>query len=231
VEVNEALGKWAASQAAAYQQLAEDLQSQPDMAIGDDGVPERLGSRQTLVYQILARATDDGLPTSQVAAEMQYEVPNTYLTLQSLARSGLVELIPGSKPQRWRLHPKQRGSAGPYLLAAQQVRHGEWATYGDLSIAIRGDDQGARAVGRAAATLPDFPNPHRILKAGGSIPSDWHSDDGGGPEECRRRLEEEGVMFDEGGRALAQHRVGWEEIRSRLRRAGVAVPPGPGPDA
>lgn len=227
MDTPEAFAKWAASQAAAYQQLAEDLQAQPTLGPIDEGVPEGLGSRQKLVFGILSKAPDDGIPTSQIAADMHYEVPNTYLTLQSLARSGYVEMVPGSKPQRWRLHPRHRGSAGPYLLAAQQVRSGEWATYGDLSIAVRGDDQGARAVGRAAATLPDFPNPHRILKAGGSIPSDWHSDDGGGAEECRRRLEEEGVTFDDGGHALGQHRVGWEEIRSRLRRAGVAVPAGP----
>ena len=155
-------------------------------------MPEGLGSRQAFVYRILAGASDEGLPTSQIAAAMDYEVPNTYLTLQSLARAGVVELIAGLKPQRWRLHPKQRGSAGPYLLAAYQVRSGEWATYGDLSIAIRGDDKGTRAVGRAAATLPDFPNPHRILKAGGVIPEDWHGDEGQDAEDCRRLLMNEG---------------------------------------
>ncbi len=191
----------------------------------DDGAPRGLGSRQELVYKILLAATDDGMPTSAIAAAMQYEVPNTYLTLQSLVRLGIAELIPGSKPQRWRLHPRQRGTAGPYLLAGQQVRSGEWATYGDLSIAVRGGDKGARAVGRAAATLPDFPNPHRILKSGGRIPPDWHDDEGNGPSECQRRLTAEGVTFTPDGRASAAHRVAWEEIRDRLRRAGVAVPP------
>lgn len=226
LDTREALARWATGQAATYQQLTQDLQLSAALPASEDGVPDGLGSRQAIVYRILAGAPDEGLPTSQIAAEMDYEVPNTYLTLQSLTRAGVVELVPGSKPQRWRLHAKQRGSAGPYLLAAQQVRGGEWATYGDLSIAVRGDDKGARAVGRAAAMLPAFPHPHRILKAGGIIPDDWHDDTGGGPEECRNRLVEEGVEFTSEGRAGPAHRVDWEELRSRLRRAGVNVPTG-----
>lgn len=224
---NEALAKFMTRLATAAQELAEELQSGGGTMAPEDeaGSPPNLGSRQEKVYRILVSADDEGLPTRAIAAEMKYEVPNTYLTLQSLGRLGLAELVPGSKPQRWRLHPRQRGTAGPYLLAAQQVRAGEWTTYGDLSIALRGDDKGARAVGRAAATLPDFPNPHRILKAGGVIPAEWHDDHGAGPEECQRRLSHEGISFDAQGRAEPGKRVSWEDVRERLRRAGVAVPP------
>ena len=171
MDLNDALARWATAQAAVFQQLAEDLEASSELDLGEEGVPEGLGSRQKLVYGILSQATDDGLPTSQIAFKMKYEVPNTYLTLQSLARSGLAELVAGSKPQRWRLSPKVRGSAGPYILAAQRVLAGEWATYGDLSIAVRGDDQGARAVGRAAATLPDFPKSPPHPQSGWGHPS------------------------------------------------------------
>jgi hypothetical protein len=112
---NEALAKFMTRLATAAQELAEELQSGGDAMApeGEAGSPPNLGSRQEKVYRILASADDEGLPTSAIAAEMKYEVLNTYLTLQSLARLGLAELIPGSKPQRWRLHPRQRGTAGP----------------------------------------------------------------------------------------------------------------------
>lgn len=58
------------------------------------------------------------------------------------------------------------------------------------------------------------------------IPPNWHFGDGKGPEECRRRLEAEGVTF-EGGRADPARRVGYEEVRARLRLAGVPVPADP----
>jgi len=78
----------------------------------------------------------------------------------------------------------------------------------------------------AAATLPYFPNPHRVLKAGGVIPAEWHDSDRAGPEECRRRLEAEDVEFD-GDLADARQRVTWEELRERLRSVGTNVPEGP----
>lgn len=89
---------------------------------------------------------------------------------------------------------------------------------------VNGSDK-PRAVGRAAATLPDLRNPHRILRTGGVVPAEWHDDHGNGPEECRRRLEGEGVAFTAEGRAEPTSRVGWEESRERFRRTGVAVPP------
>ncbi len=99
----------------------------------------------------------------------------------------------------------------PYLSIARLVRAGEWTTYGDLSIAVRGDTNASRAVGRLAATHPGFPNPHRVLRAGGG-PADagraW-------PEECRRRLEAEGVRFVSGGLADPARYVEWHELISR----------------
>ena len=51
------------------------------------------------------------------------------------------------------------------------------SSQGDISIAVRGDMHAARAVGRAAAKLPEFPNPHRVLQSGGIITSGRHTGD------------------------------------------------------
>lgn len=222
----DALAKFLTRLAAAAQELAEELQGSTEINSGqEEGVRSGLGTRQAQVFEVLSAAPEAGLSTADIARAMGgYDVPNTYLTLRRLEQMALAELIPGSKPQRWRLHPKQRGDAGPYLVAAQQIRKGEWTTYGDISIAVRGDDKGARAVGRAAAMLPSFPAPHRVLKAGGVVPPDWHSSGGGGPDECVRRLAADGVLLVD-GRADPARRVNWEELRGRLRAAGVPVPP------
>jgi len=42
-----------------------------------------------------------------------------------------------------------------------------------------------------------------------------HCLDGLGPEECRRRLEDEGVTFTEDGRAARMHYVGWSDLMTR----------------
>lgn len=224
----EALARFMSRLAAAAQEFAETLQPETPPTISDAGdeAPAGLGARQEQAYRVLTGAPEDGLPTALIAKAMDdYDVPNAYLTLRRLEALGLAELVPGSKPQRWRLHPKLRGSAGPYLLAAQHIQRGEWTTYGDVAVAVRGDDRGARAVGRAVATLPSFPNPHRILRAGGTISPEMRFLDGsGGAEECQRRLEEEGISFAD-GHADPARRLGWEELRERLRVAGVDVPP------
>jgi alkylated DNA nucleotide flippase Atl1 len=192
----------------------------------DDAEPDLagLGPRQRQAYDILIGGPDQGMKTAEIASAMGgYDTANAYLTLKSLVNRTLAELIPGSTPQRWRA-VRSRGSSAPYLVAAQLVRAGEWTTYGDVSIAVRGDDHAARAVGRAAATLPDFPHPERILQAGGVVPEGWRDSQGRGPEECRRRLEEQGIVF-KGGRADPAQRLSWEELRRRLSEAGVDVPP------
>lgn len=220
---SEAVVKLAAAISAALEQFVRDYTA--DVTL-DTTEPEvtGLGSRQQQAYEVLLAGPEEGLKTAEVAAAMGgYDVPNAYLTLKSLVNRGLVEQVPGSSPQRWRAN-RSRGSSGPYLAAAQFVRAGEWTTYGDVSIAVRGDDRAARAVGRAAATLPDFPNPERILQAGGVIPDGWRDSMGRGPEECRRRLAEQGIAF-KGIHADPAKRLPWEELRRRLKDAGVDVPP------
>jgi alkylated DNA nucleotide flippase Atl1 len=128
--------------------------------------------------------------------------------------------VPGKKPIHWRLAPQYRATADPYLAVAAYVLPGEWTTYGDISVAVRGDTQGARAVGRAAATLEHFPNPHRVLQSGGIIPEGWKTTDSdiANPEVCRERLEAEGISFDEHGRASRDHYVAWDVLVERSER-------------
>lgn len=177
-----------------------------------------LGHRQRQILEELRPLRGaEGLKTSQIAQAIGYEVPNTQTTLQALVRKGIVEMIPGIQPQTWRLAPKYRAVGAGFAQVAGLVAEGEWTTYGDVSIAVMGTPVGARGVGRAAATMPDFPYPHRILMKGGEISPDWHSDDGEGPEECRRRLEADGVRFDADGKADPAQRVAVEELMDRLR--------------
>ncbi|MGH2702574.1 MAG: MGMT family protein, partial [Actinomycetota bacterium] len=56
-----------------------------------------------------------------------------------------------------------------FMGVAAHIQPGEWTTYGDISAAVRGDKRAARAVGRAAATEEEFPNPHRVLRSPGRI--------------------------------------------------------------
>jgi alkylated DNA nucleotide flippase Atl1 len=146
------------------------------------------------------------------------------MSLRALGNRRVVEEVPGRKPIRWRLTSQYRATADPYLAIAAHLRTGEWTTYGDVSIAVRGDTLGARAVGRAAAMLDHFPNPHRILKVGGVIPEEWKTTDSdiANPEVCRQRLESEGVGFDEHGRAVHQNYVPWHVLVERAEREAAA---------
>lgn len=214
-----ALAKFARAAASALLTLADDLDAAaavlPDLAPdGDVEVPIGRGQRQQQVLELPGLATEDGMKTSDVAGGISYEVPNTHSTLQALERAGLVEMVPGASPQRWRLAPRYRANSTVFKRMASRLRPAEWTTYGDISIAVRGDTKAARGVGRAAATLVDFPNAERVLMEGGLINPNWHDDAGRGPEHCRQLLEEGGIKFVDGHADEAQ-RVAWDELRRR----------------
>jgi len=196
-----------------YERAGEEEPVPPVAVPGD--IPELSGKRQTAIVELAELLNEAGVKTSDIAKAIHYEEPNTHLTLKNLEHLGHIEMVPGSKPQRWRLAAKYRSSQ-PYMKFAKYVRKGEWTTYGDISIAHRGDTKAARAVGRAAATLAQFPVPHRVLEKGGVIPEGWHADDGEGPKECRRRLEEDGVRFTLEGRAHPSQRINWDLLVLRV---------------
>ena len=89
------------------------------------------------------------------------------------------------------------------------VGRGEWTTYGEIArIALGG--RAARRVG-AAAARGLLPNAHRVLLAGGRISPGWG---GGRVDECRRRLETEGISF-KGGRADPSRHLTWLDLAAR----------------
>jgi alkylated DNA nucleotide flippase Atl1 len=178
-------------------------------------VPVGRGQRQQQILDLPGLAAEQGMKTSDVANGIGYEVPNTHSTLQALERNGLIEGVKGSSPQRWRLAARYRNTAPVFMRIASRLRAGEWTTYGDISIAVRDDTKAARGVGRAAAKLSDFPHPERVLMDGGVINPNWIDAEGRGPTYCQQLLSEQGVRFDESGRADPSQRVAWDELRRR----------------
>ena len=79
----------------------------------------------------------------------------------------------------------------------------------------------ARAVGRTAASDPDFPNAWRVIHADGSIPGGWGGG-GAGPARCQALLEAEGVQFSY-GRADPAKKILAEELELLLAQAAFPV--------
>ncbi len=193
--------------------LSEEADESPSAEPID--LPDVRGARQSDIVKLPGLTSEAGMKTADVANAIGYEVPNTYQTLQALERTGIVEMIPGKVPQHWRFRSPYRANSETFKRIAGLVRQGEWTTYGDISIVLRGDTKAARGVGRAAAWLADFPNPHRILKEGGSIHENWVGPGGTGPDYCRNLLEEEGVDFGSDSRANPTKYVSWFVLKER----------------
>lgn len=89
----------------------------------------------------------------------------------------------------------------------RQIPHGHVTSYGYISFLIRGDRGAARTVGWALSALPEVFVDEvpwwRVINAQGRI-SNTRAEHGA--VEQRRRLEAEGVVFDERGY------VDWEEF-------------------
>lgn len=183
--------------------------------------PQGRGQRQQQILDLPGLTADDGLKTAEVAKLINYEIPNTNSTLQALERAGLVELVPRTTPQRWRLATRYRTTSAVFKRVASRIRRGEWASYGDISVAVRGDTAAARGVGRAAATDRSFPHPERLLMDNGSINPNWLDSEGRGPEHCQRLLDEQGITFTD-GRADPGQRVSWAVLAERDRAEPVA---------
>ena len=218
----ETLARCASILSSAFAEIAREFEKAiviPDASNDDVELPVGRGLRQQQVIEVPGLATEQGLKTSDIATAIGYEVPNTHSTLQALERAGLVELIPKETPQRWRLAPRYRTTGSVFMRIASRLREGEWTTYGDISIAVRGDTKAARSVGRAAASLHQFPHPERVLMEGGIVNPAW-SDGVNGPDHCRRLLEGQGIRFD-GDRADPTQRVSWDELRRRDEREPI----------
>jgi alkylated DNA nucleotide flippase Atl1 len=207
------------------QQHAETTQA-PDTVVEYIALPTARGPRQQEIAELLLAAPDEGWKTGFIANLVKMDQPNAYLALQALQKQTVVELVPGSDPQRWRLLSRYR-QRQQILSAARLVRKGEFTTYGDVSLVVYGHARGGQAVGRVAAKLPDFPTPHRVLGKGGLISPNWTLPDGtGGPDEAIRRLKEEGVevlMGDvQGHFAHPRHHVHSDVLSARMHDEAAA---------
>jgi alkylated DNA nucleotide flippase Atl1 len=194
--------------------------------VEDVALPAPRGPRQKEITDVLLGAPDDGLKTGEVARLIGMEQPNAYLTLQALQKQDIVELVPGSDPQRWRLLTRYR-QRHLILRTAGLVGRGEFTTYGDISQVVYGHGKGGQAVGRVATTAGEFPYPHRVLSKGGIIPAGWTRPDGtGDPAEAARLLESDGVavLDDTDGNRYAhpRHYINWEQLDARLRDQAAA---------
>src|SRR3954454_18154426 len=175
------------------------------------------GPRQEAILAIPEMAGAAGLKPAVIASRIDYSVSNTYTLLQTLGRVGLVEQVPDSRPQRWRLTSAHRDGAELFRRIAAVVNTGEWTTCADISLAAPGDTSAAWMFGWAAMRLPDFPDPHRILLEGGRAHPADHEHQRDRPGRVCTTLLEEGVTFDEFGRADRSLRVGWDELRTRVQ--------------
>ncbi|MGC2372595.1 MAG: helix-turn-helix domain-containing protein [Solirubrobacteraceae bacterium] len=175
-----------------------------------------LGKRQQEIADLPALNTDNGMRVSEIARDIDYDTANTHAALQALKKHGVVEELRSAvgEPSRWRLTPAHRGESNPYPRMAGLLKPGEWTTYDDISLAVHGTRSAAPAVERAAATLPHFPAPHRVLKPGGRIPAAWRRQ-ASATAGCVRRLIDEGVRFDQNGRASRVHYVSWDGLAER----------------
>jgi hypothetical protein len=118
MDAHDAWASFAHAQAKAWGDLAEnllDVSEQPASVkqVSLDLEEHNLGARQVQIVKLSGLRFEEGLRTSEIATKIGYEVPNTYSTLQALARRGVIEQVPNKEPQRWRLARRYR-AARPY---------------------------------------------------------------------------------------------------------------------
>jgi len=109
----ELLARFATEMAAAYSRLAEGLRApQGDRTARDRRVVDGLsGHRQQAVFEYLRKVGDDAKLTREVNDGIDYDFSNTYSTLRRLRDMGIVEMLAGARPQRWRLAARFRDPA------------------------------------------------------------------------------------------------------------------------
>ena len=103
-----ALARFASEMAAALTRLADALRepvSQPARVAvsGEELVSMLPGHRQRAVFEYLKSVGGKPQLTREVNDGIGYDCSNTYTTLQRLKQLGVVEMLPGIRPQQWRL--------------------------------------------------------------------------------------------------------------------------------
>jgi alkylated DNA nucleotide flippase Atl1 len=143
----------------------------------------------------IARLARDGLSNPEIGARLWRCSRSSDSVLKSLTAAGVLEPVDRAKPTRWRMAIKHRRNR--ILRMSQLIPDGRCTTYGDFAIAVYDNVRLAITVGRVAAHNPAFANPHRVVGAGSIIKDDWLDDQGRGPEECERRLIDDGIAVDD----------------------------------
>ena len=177
--------------------------------------PQLRGSLQRRIVSLDGMLSERGMTSKEVAAATTGDEPNSHTTLKGLVDKEIVETVEGATPQRFRLAVKHRRDR--VLRLSRHIAREEWTTYGDFSIAVYESPKMALTVATVAHRHPAFANPHRVIQSGGTVSDKWRDEDGDkGPEECIRRLTQEGVWDAAEERAKPAQFVGWEELRQRL---------------
>ncbi len=174
------------------------------------------GPREDAVLALTELAQPGGLTAAAIALRVDYKVTNIYKILQGMLDAGLLERVPHTSPQHWRLAHQRQEGIQTFMAMAGTVRAGEWTTCADLSLALRGDTSAAWMVCWAAARLTDFPAPHRVLLEVGRLHPYGHAHERPRPGVINRLLTGEGLRFDDFGRADPARRVTWDELKVRL---------------
>jgi hypothetical protein len=189
------------------------------------------GPREDAVLALTELTQPGGLKAADIALRVDYKVTNIYKVLHGMLQAGLLERVPQTSPQHWRLARQRREGIQTFMAMAGTVLAGQWTTCADISLAYRGDTSAAWMVCWAAARLPDFPAPHRVLLECGRLHSYGHEHERPRPGLVVELLTNEGLRFDGFGRADRARRVAWDELKSRLVAAQAAEAESIEPDA
>lgn len=140
-------------------------------------------------------------------------VPETERTLQSLrgierrqpawARAGIFQGLLGKKSEI---------SAERIIAVSRLVPSGRWTTYAEVGEIVYGHRRGGQSVGNALREHGHADSAHRVLQTGGKVSPSWRGD-GGGSEECIRRLRDEGVWDERRSSARADRFVNADALR------------------
>ena len=179
-------------------------------------LPVLRGHIQKRIAALSDLATIEGMTAGQISKRLDYDEANTYTALAGLEKADMVEVIENSTPRRWRLTTQHRRDR--VLRLSRLIPEGRWTTYGEFAIAVYGNLRMARTIGRVASKNPAFAHPHRVLKQGGAIDPKWRGE-GGGPEECKRRLTEEKVWLEDEDKANPKRFLDWRKLEAMLKAA------------
>jgi hypothetical protein len=107
----DALRRFGADMAAAFDRLAESRAPPPDrpgiVSLADVSLLLR-GRRQKAVFKYLMTVGEEGATTAQINDSIAYDFSNTYTTVHRLEELGFIEMVPGVTPQTWRIVAKYR---------------------------------------------------------------------------------------------------------------------------